>query len=214
MKGQVLSAGLALTAVLAASQAVAQPESAPAAPAAAAPAAPAAAPAPPPPAPPPPPPAPPPVPTTGFGATVISMIEKACMPLIKGQDAKSVIQAAGLKRSRDDGLVLQGAGVERIVLSPPTSVNPTVCSMELSYQVDQTKAIADALTAWAANQSPAIPVLAAGATTSPGVTGWSWGYDDGTHSEGLVFNARRTPDGKPLGRGADVGTVLFSRRGA
>ena len=150
-------------------------------------------------------------PASGIGPYVISVIEKACIPLIKGQDVKSVVQAAGLKRSHDD-LVLPLAGVEKIVVSPPSGANPTVCSLELSYEVDQTKALADALGAWAASQDPPIPVLAA-ASSAPGSTSWSWALDTGQLQEGLVLNARRTADGKPLGRNYDVADVLYSRRG-
>jgi hypothetical protein len=148
----------------------------------------------------------------GMGGYVTGLIEKACIPLIKGQDVKAVIKDAGLKRT-EDALLLQLPGVQKVLLTPPSPANPTVCSMELTYDVGQTQALADALTAWAAAQNPPIPVLAAASSSSPGVTGWSWALDNGQLQEGLVFNARRSPDGKPLGHNADVGSVLFSRHG-
>jgi hypothetical protein len=149
----------------------------------------------------------------GIGTAVTGLIEKACLPLIKGQDVKTVAQAAGLKRSRDD-LVLQLPGVERIILSPPTTQNPTVCSMEVSYEAGQTKPLVDVLTAWAASQDPPIPVLATASTTASGETSWSWALDTGQMQEGLVFNARRSAEGKSNGKNFELGTVLFSRSGA
>jgi hypothetical protein len=146
------------------------------------------------------------------GGAIVSMIEKVCMPLIRGQDVKSVMTSNGLKRSHDD-FVLQLTGVEKIVLTPPTAANPTVCSMQVSYEAGGTKSIVDVLTAWAASQDPPVPVLGSAYSNTPGVTGWSWALDTGQIQEGLVFNAQRTTDGKAIGRGYDVGTVLFSRRG-
>jgi hypothetical protein len=207
MKYSVLAGALG-AACFAASAASAQTTDAPAAPAApaqppaaaapAAPAAPAAA-------------APAAPAISGFGASVIGVIEKACLPMIRGQDPKAVATGAGFKRSRDD-YVLQLAGVERITLSPPTTANPTVCTLSVSYQLDQTKALADSLGAWAGAQSPPLAPLGSAYSSSPGMTGWSWTLDDGKTQEGLVFNAQRSADGKPLGKGSDVGTVLFSYR--
>jgi hypothetical protein len=57
-------------------------------------------------------------------------------------------------------------------------------------------------------------VLASASTPAPGVTSWSWALDTGQMQEGLVFSARRTADGKPIGKSFDVATVLFSRSGA
>ena len=151
-------------------------------------------------------------PAAGIGPYVTGLLEKACMPMIKGQDPKTVAQAAGLKRYRDDWL-LQLPGVQRIVLSGPTPANPTVCSMSVNYDLDQTKALVDTLTAWAAAQTPPLPPLGTAYSGAPGLTGWSWSFDDGTTQEGLVFNAQRMSDGKPAGKNSDVGTVLFSRRG-
>lgn len=142
-------------------------------------------------------------PPPGIGSTIIGLVEKACLPLIKGQDAKAVIQAAGLKRAGDD-FVLRLTGVQRIVLSPPTPQNPTVCTMQVDYDAGQTQAVADTLGAWAMSQDPPIPVLNGGNGQS-----WSWALDNGQIQEGLVFNAH----GKGPGKAYESGTVLFSRRG-
>jgi hypothetical protein len=153
-----------------------------------------------------------PAPTSGIGPYVTGLLEKACMPMIKGQDPKVVAKAAGLKRSGDDW-ALQLPGVQKIVLSGPTAANPTVCSMSVNYDLGQTNALVDTLTAWAAAQTPPLPPRSVAYTGAPGMTGWSWSLDDGTIQEGLVFNAQRLSDGKPAGKNYDVGTVLFSRRG-
>jgi len=188
---------------------------APAAPAEAATPAPAVtlAPAPPvAPTPPAPPPAPPP--PTGEAAAVISMIDKACTPLIRGQSIKSVADANGLKHARDDDWVLPLQGVERITLTPPTYANPHVCTLTVNLEIDQSKPIVDALNGWAAAQTPSMAPLSTAYQSSPGVTSWSWAGDTQQVHEGLVFSAQKQPDGKPVGHGYDVATVLFSLTGS
>ncbi len=161
--------------------------------------------------PPAPPPGPPPAAApTGEAAQVLALIQNVCIPLIQKQDIKAVAQTNGLKRS-GDRLVLQLAGVERITISPPTQANPTVCTLTVNHQIDQSKPIVDALTGWAAAQNPPVPPLSAGYQASPGMLGWSWALDTNQMHEGLVLTVQKTPDGKPLGKGYDVSTVLFSR---
>lgn len=156
---------------------------------------------------------PPTSPPSGVGPYVTSTIEKVCLPLIRGQDIKSVVQAAGLRKSHDDW-VLQLQGVEKITVSPPTQANPSVCTLTVNYEVDQTGALVGALTAWAAAQMPPLPPLDTAYHPNPQVTSWSWALDTGQSHEGLVLNAQKTADGKPIGRNSDVGVVLFSFRGA
>ena len=152
-------------------------------------------------------------PGSGASAYVATIVEKACIPLIKGQDAKAVAAATGMKR-KGDGLLLTLPGVERIALDPPTEANPTVCTLTVNYEMDQAKSLADALSSWAAAQTPTLAPLSTGYQPRPGVTSWSWTADTSSMHEGLVLNTEKTPDGKPLGHGYDVATVLFSLSGS
>ena len=149
---------------------------------------------------------------TGVAAYVISTIEKACLPLTQGKDIKVVAKEVGLRKSRDV-YVLPLTGVERIILAPPTTANPGVCILTINHAIDGSRPIVDALTNWAASQNPPIPPLGTGYQASPGVLGWSWVVEAGQMQEGVVFTAQKTPDGRPIGKGYDVSTVLFSRRG-
>jgi len=141
----------------------------------------------------------------------VQAIDKVCLPLIHGAKLKDVVQANGLRRFHDDWQ-LQGQGVERIVIIVPNVANPNVCQMTLNYETDQTAGVVGVLGNWAASQTPPLVVLSIGYPAGPGVTGWTWELDDGAHHVGLVFDHQQTPDGKPLGRGFDVGTVLFSSK--
>src|SRR5205085_7073780 len=122
-------------------------------------------------------------------------LDKACTPLIKGQDIKAVAAAAGLKRSGTD-LVMQLPGSQKIILTPPTQNNPTVCILALQYEVNGTQNLVGALGAWTAARNPPMPQLSAAYKPAPGLTGWSWSVDTGQEQVGLVFTSRRTADDK------------------
>ncbi len=137
------------------------------------------------------------------------MIEKVCVPLIHGQDAASVAAANGLKKTRD-GWVLLLEGVQRISVFGPTVANPTICTLTVNYDLDQTKPFLDALGNWAAAQNPPLPPFQTAVDNGPGATGWSWYVDAGAFHKGVVFTAQKKPDGKPMGRTYEVATVRFS----
>jgi hypothetical protein len=103
--------------------------------------------------------------------------------------------------------------VERVIISPPSIANPTVCQMTVNYELDQTAGIVALLGTWSTSQNPPMAVLAAGAQVGPGVTGWTWERDDASGHQGLVFDHQTSPDGKPLGRTYEVATLLFSSKG-
>jgi hypothetical protein len=182
--------------------AAAPPAAAPA-PSPAAPAAPAEAPAP----------APAPAaPPSTIAPYVISTIEKVCIPLIHKEKVKQVAKDNGLKRTRD-GLVLQLQGVDKVTVSPPTKANPTVCTLTLEYQIDTGEGIVAALNGWAAAQTPPLEPRDVGYQATPAIKSWSWTGGTPPAREAMVFNIRKTPDGRPLDKDHDVATVLFSLSG-
>jgi len=144
---------------------------------------------------------------------VLSLIDKACTPLIRGQDAASVASANGLKKTRD-GLLLVMEGVQRITLAPPTPANPHICTLTVNYEVDQAKPFVDALSGWSASQTPPLEPFQTAFASGAGATGWSWYVDTGQFHKGVVFTAQKRPDGKPQGKGYDVAYVLFSLQGS
>jgi len=210
-------AWIAALAAGAAGPALAQPEASPPPAAAPAPApAPAATPAAvPAPAPAPaaaPAPAPPAAPQSAIAPYVVSTLDKVCTPLIQKQDPKALARANGLKRRRDV-LVLEAGGVNRITISGPTVANPTVCTLTLNYDVDTTDGIVAALNAWAAAQDPPLPAADVGYQAAPGMKSWSWSGGTTALRQAVVLNAQKAADGRPVGKGYDVATVLFNRAG-
>ena len=110
--------------------------------------------------------------------------------------------------------MLQGPGVERLVITIPSVANPTVCTMTVNYEVGQTDGVVAALSSWATAHNPPLAVLSAGYAAGDGVTGWTWELDSPAQHVGLVFDARKGPGGQPAGKTYEVGTILFSARGA
>ncbi len=151
---------------------------------------------------------PPAAPPAAIAPYLVTAIDKVCDPLIHGQKLKDVSQATGLRRFRDS-YALQGPGVERVIINPPSVANPTVCQMTINYEVGQTPGVVAALSNWAASQNPPMQVLSAGYAAGAGVTGWTWEYDSGAVHQGLVFDYQ-SADGKPMGRTFEVGTLLYS----
>jgi hypothetical protein len=162
-------------------------------------------------APAPPPPAPAPPPST-IAPYILSTLQKVCVPLIHKEKVKQVAAANGFRLRRNE-LELRLPGVDKITVSPPSVANPTVCTLSLEYQIDQTPGLVAALSAWAAAQSPPLQPGDVGYQATPAIKSWTWTGGVAPMREAVVFNARKTPDGRPVGKDHDEGTILFSLSG-
>lgn len=210
-------------ATAAAAQAPADPAPAPAAPAAEAPAA--TAPLPPPPAgsttspttqAAPDPAANPTLPTAGDGAAVISVIDKLCVPLVRGGNFDQLAAAAGGKKNRRDGsyTIIMGAKPYSITVAYPGS-NANVCSLTLNYALGQERPIITGLNIWAFLHDPELKLqrndFVVGADSVKRIT-LSWEYFTDKTSTGLVFVQLKKPDDSPLNAKFDQATLLYSER--
>lgn len=211
----ILAASLATAAH--AQEPAAQP--APAAPAAPAPA---AEPAPPAPAAAAPPaeaaPPPPTLPTTGTGAEAISIIEKICVPSVRGENFDGLAKANGFKLNKRDQTWSRQLGAEKgysVILFPPGS-NKSVCMTELRYAMGQDIEVAKALNVWAfIHQPPLDPT--ANYTQAQDPDGLkrvrrSWEYLATNDSIGLNFSTVRKPDDTPLSPKYDTATMQYQER--
>ena len=150
----ILAAGL-VSAAQAQDQAQPAPAAAPAAPAAEAPAAtpapaPAAEPAPPPP------PEVPTLPTTGDGAVLISVIDRFCVPLVRGGDFDGLGKAMGMKKNRRDNSWSMPLGADKnytVTIYAP-GANKDVCRGDIHYAVNETDPIVKALNVWSFLHQP------------------------------------------------------------
>ena len=220
----ILSAGLATAAY---AQDPAPPPAAPApeaaapampAPEAAAPAMPApdaAVPAPPPAEPAPPPPT---LPTTGPGADAIAILEKICVPAVRGQSLDVVAKANGFKLNRREQTWARQFGTEKAhqVIIFPFGSNKGVCNAELRYAMGQDAEIAKALNVWAFIHEPPLDPTA-NYTQPQDPDGLkrvrrSWEYLATNSSIGLNFSTVRKPDDTQVNAKYDMATMQYQER--
>jgi hypothetical protein len=206
----ILAAGL--TTVAQAQDPAAQPAPAAAQPATPAPAA-EAPPAPPAEA------APPPtLPTAGPGAEAISLLEKICVPIVRGQKLDDIAKAQGFKKNRRDETWTKPLGADKAVTAivQPQFSNKTVCEVELRYPMGTDVEVAKALNVWAFVHTPPLDPTA-NYTQPQDPDGLrrvrrSWEYLTQNQSIGLNFSTVRKPDDTPLNAKYDVGRLQYQER--
>jgi hypothetical protein len=180
----------------------------------AAPAAPAAEAAPPPPT----------VPNTGDGAVIISLIEKVCVPLVRGGNLDDIAKAnaatLGLKKNRRDGtwsmpLGLTPASKDYVINIVPPGSNKDVCRAEVHYAVNEDKPIVNAVNIWAFLHQPELILQANYVAVDPdGVkrVRKSWEHLDATSSTAVNFSTWTKPDDTSLNAKFSTGEIFYQER--
>jgi hypothetical protein len=200
----------------------AQPPAAPAAPAAPATTPPAAAPdatATPPAAPAE---APPSLPTGGPGALILSVVEKVCMPLVRGGNlddiAKANSAALGLKKNRRDNtwtMPLDPANKDYTITIQPTGSNKDVCRAEVHYALNDDKPIVSAINIWSFLHQPELILQANYVAVDPdGVkrVRKSWEHFDSANSTAVNFSTWTKPDDSSLNAKFSTGELFYQER--
>jgi hypothetical protein len=206
----ILAAGLATAAQAQEPAAQPAPPAAAPAPAAEAPPAPPTAEAPPP---------APTLPTAGYGFEAIQVIEKVCMPAVRGQALDALAKANGFKLNRRDQTWSKPFGAEgkayQVVLYPSGS-NKTVCMADLRFPTGQDAEIAKALNVWSFVQQPPLDPTA-NYTQPQDPDGLkrvrrSWEYLTSNQSIGLNFSTVRKPDDTQVNKAYDLATMQYQER--
>jgi hypothetical protein len=159
---------------------------------------------------------PPTVPTTGDGAAVISLIEKICVPLVRGGSLDQLAAAQGMKKNRRDGSysMVLGAKPYDIVVASPGS-NKDVCTLTVHYAIGQERPIVTGLNIWSFLHQPELKMqrndFAVGPDGVKRVT-LSWEHFTDHESTGLVMVQLKKPDGSSLNPKFDEASVLYSER--
>ena len=166
--------------------------------------------------------APPPaptLPTSGVGAEAIAILEKVCVPAVRGQKLDDLAKSNGFKLNKRDQTWIRQLGADnkayQVVLFPMGS-NKGVCNTELHYGMGQDADIAKALNVWAfVHQPPLEPT--ANYTQPQDPDGLkrvrrSWEYLTSTDSIGLNFSTVRKPDDSPVNAKFDTGTMQYQER--
>ena len=166
--------------------------------------------------------APPQLPTTGDGATAISVLEKVCVPAVRGQKLDDVAKAYGFKMNKRDQTWTRPLSLDKAadknfqVIVYPIGANKGVCNAELRYAIGTDADIAKALNVWAFVHEPPLDPTA-NYTQPQDPDGLkrvrrSWENLTSNSSIGLNFSTVRKADDTPLNAKFDTATMQYQER--
>lgn len=148
------------------------------------------------------------------------MIEKICVPAVRGQGVEPVAKANGFKMNRRDQTWAKPFGTEKNkayqVVVFPSGSNKSVCNVELRYPMGADEDIAKALNVWAFVQQPPLDPTA-NYTQPQDPDGLkrvrrSWEYLTTNRSIGLNYSTVRKPDDSQVNAKYDMGTLQYQER--
>ncbi|MDO8408963.1 MAG: hypothetical protein Q7S93_02710 [Phenylobacterium sp.] len=158
------------------------------------------------------------LPTTGDGATVLSILTRACLPMVQqGKTVEEVAGDLGMRRDRRSGSYQMGMGGDRnyIISVLPKGANDNVCNVQINYAIGGEQPIIEALNIWAFLQDPRLELQRNDFAVGPDNvkrTTMAWEHYNEQESTGLVFVQLKNPDDSPLERRYDQATLLYSER--
>jgi hypothetical protein len=160
---------------------------------------------------------PPTLPTTGDGAVLLNLIEKVCVPLVRGGKLDDLAKANGFKLNRRDGTWTMPLGGDKAytVMLFPTGVNKDVCRAEVHYAIGGEKPIVSAFNIWSFLHQPEL-ILQANyvSVNADGVkrVQKSWEHLDANSSTAVNFTTSTKPDDSPLNPKFATGEVFYQER--
>jgi|SRR5579859_71314 len=165
--------------------------------------------------------APPTLPTSGDGAALISLLEKVCVPLVRGGNlddiAKANASALGLKKNRRDNTWSMPLGPNKdynVTLSPP-GVNKDVCRGEVHYALNEDKPMVSAINIWSFLHQPEL-ILQANyvSVNADGIkrVQKSWEHLDATSSTAVNFTTWTKPDDSSLNPKYSTAEIFYQER--
>jgi hypothetical protein len=164
------------------------------------------------------PPPPPTLPTTGDGAQMIQIVEKICVPLVRGGSLDQLAKAAGFKQNRRDGtwaIQLGTTNKDYSVTLFPVGSNKDVCRGEVHYTLNEEKPIVSALNIWSFLHQPEL-VLQANyvSVNADGVkrVQKSWEHLDAQSSQAVNFTTWTKPDDSSLNAKFSTGEIFYQER--
>jgi len=161
--------------------------------------------------------APPTLPTTGDGAVILNIIEKVCVPLVRGGKLEVLAKANGFKLNRRDGtwIIPLGGDKNYTVTMFPVGINKDVCRGEVHYAIGEEKPIVSALNVWSFLHQPEL-ILQANyvSVNADGVkrVQKSWEHLDATSSTAVNFTTATKPDDTPLNPKFATGEIYYQER--
>jgi hypothetical protein len=166
--------------------------------------------------------APPSLPTTGDGAQIISLIEKVCVPLVRGGNLDDIGKAnsatLGLKKNRRDNTWTMPLGTtnkDYSITIQPTGSNKDVCRGEVHYALNEDKPIVTAVNIWSFLHQPELVLQANYVAVDPdGVkrVRKSWEHFDAANSTAVNFSTWTKPDDSSLNAKFSTGEIFYQER--
>ena len=156
------------------------------------------------------------IPTTGEIGQIIDVINRICVPLVRGGDiSKLATKGLGFKANKRDGTYTQTLQVKPYTLTvyAPGS-NKDVCRIAINYTLGGEKPIIVGLNIFSLLHQPELLQQRndfVPATDYKRITN-SWEYFTDHESIGLVFLQLKKPDGSSVNGKWDMGEVLYSER--
>lgn len=157
------------------------------------------------------------LPTEGYGAAVLSVLMRACIPMV--QQTKTLEEAAeemNMRRNRRTGVYEAQLGERPYTIGiRPQGANTNVCAVEINYPIGGEEPIVEALNIWAFLQEPELELQRNDFLVGPDNikrTTLAWEHFTDSESTGLVFVQLKNPDDSPLERNYDKATLLYSER--
>lgn len=153
------------------------------------------------------------LPTSGDAAQFLSVLDRVCTPLLNGAKPADVIAAAGLRKGREDALYLPLDGGKRINITPPRYNNPTICALDVVYDVGGGDAVFNALDAWASLHPTVLAPLRVREQSQIDnelhiISSWTGAGAKAT--EGLLLVQRKRADGGPLSANREQAQIIYS----
>jgi hypothetical protein len=166
--------------------------------------------------------APPSLPTSGNGAVILSVVEKICVPLVRGGNlddiAKANSAALGLKKNRRDNtwsMPLDPANKDTSITIQPVGSNKDVCRAEVHYALNEDKPIVSAINIWSFLHQPELILQANYVAVDPdGVkrVRKSWEHFDSANSTAVNFSTWTKPDDSSLNAKYSTGELFYQER--
>jgi hypothetical protein len=160
---------------------------------------------------------PPTLPTTGDGAVIVSVLEKVCVPMVRGGKIEDLAKAAGMRLNRRDETWVMALGGDRaytIAVSPPGS-NKDVCRAEVHYALGQDAPIVSAINIWAFLHQPEL-ILQANyvSTNADGLkrVQKSWEHLASSSSVAVNFTTVSKPDDSPVNGKYGTAELFYQER--
>jgi hypothetical protein len=161
---------------------------------------------------------PPSLPTTGDAAVLLNIVEKLCVPLVRGGALDQLApQVTGMKKNRKDGTWTMPLGGDKnyTVTVFPVGVNKDACRGEVHYAQGQDAPIVKAFNVWSFLHQPELLLQANYVNTDlDGIkrVRKSWEHLDAKSSTAINFSTMTKPDDSPLNKNYATAEFVYQER--